>query len=160
MSFSDACSWSTASSAIVVAARVNFGDSASASFFLRIGDAFSSPKPTYRSINVRERDNTINAISDKSEQYTIMCLTLQELQLIFLLKFFVKLLLFGINLNARITRFFLNRNQFNLSCFQTISGTIINHIITVQWKCTLGFFCAGFFLIQPILSEVFFLLHK
>lgn len=68
MSFSEACSWSTASSAIVVAARDSLGESASASFFLRIGDAFSSPEPTCSSINERKRDNTMLDISDRSEQ--------------------------------------------------------------------------------------------
>lgn len=73
MSFSEACSWSTASSAIVVAARDSFGDSASASLFLRMGDAFSSPKPAYWYINEGERDNTMYDISDRSEQHATMC---------------------------------------------------------------------------------------
>lgn len=42
ISFSEACSWSTASSAMVVPARVSLGDIVSASLFLRAGE-LSSP---------------------------------------------------------------------------------------------------------------------
>lgn len=42
ISFSEACNWSTASSAMVVAARESLGDNTSASLFLRCGDWFSS----------------------------------------------------------------------------------------------------------------------